>query len=350
MQKILIQTTSFRNNSIFDPNVNIFYSHASIYLRDKLRDLGYLFKTADNDSLEDCAWVFFEDAITVKARYFGWQGVIWDTIARLRGKPLFRNLYKECVRAGMQKRMVLFLWETPAVIPQNWNPGLHKLFPIIFTWHDGYIDEKKYFKIHFPQTRQFPEVQKIPFKNRKLLVNISMNKYSRHPRELYSARRASIRYFEKTYPDDFDLYGFGWNQARNKLEKITPFFRNTYPSYQGTIRHKGEVLPKYRFSLCYENIRDEPGWVTEKIFDCMKAGCVPIYWGAPNISEYVDKESFIDRREFKTDVDLAKYIVSITETEYTRFQEAIQEYLTGERFARFLPEAHADVIINALKL
>jgi hypothetical protein len=83
------------------------------------------------------------------------------------------------------------------VSPENWDPELHKSFPVVFTWHDHYIDDCKFIKIRWLQTRQFPSVPGIAFKDRKFLVNISMNKFSRHPRELYSARRASISHLSK---------------------------------------------------------------------------------------------------------------------------------------------------------
>jgi hypothetical protein len=58
-------------------------------------------------------------------------------------------------------------------------------------------------------------------------------------------------------------------------------------------------LEKYKFSICYENARDTPGYITEKIFDCFFAGCVPIYWGANNITDHIPKECFIDKRDFE---------------------------------------------------
>jgi hypothetical protein len=334
---------------MFDPSERDGYNDPAIYLRERLQRKGYHLSTADDNSLADCEWVLFYDANSMKIS-IGWKGLARKLKANLSGKQPTRDLYNECIRRGMKNRMALFLWEAPAVSAANWNPELHKLFSIIFTWHDKYVDGRKFIKIHWPQTRQFPSVPKILFRDRKLLVNISMNKFASHPRELYSARRASIKHFERSQPQNFDLYGVGWSQPRNILEKLLPAAKQEYPSYKGTVKNKWDVLPKYRFSLCYENIRDEPGWVTEKIFDCMRANCVPIYWGAPNITDYVDAEAFIDRRNFKSDTELEKYIVSITEQEYDQFQAAMQTYISGERFARFLPPAFADTIINALGL
>lgn len=334
---------------MFDPNERDGYNDPGIYLRERLYQHGYLLKTADNNALDDCERVLFYDGISVRA-CFGWRGLVRRLRAGLQGKPFFRNLYDECVKSGMEHRIALFLWEPPSVSPENWDPELHKLFPLIFTWNDNYIDGRKFIKIHWPQTRQFPCVPKISFVDKKLLVNISMNKFSRHPRELYSARRAAIRYFEQNQPENFDLYGMGWNRPVNFWEKVLPIIRQNYPSYRGTVKNKWDVLPKYRFSICYENIHDEPGWVTEKIFDSMRAGCVPIYWGAPNISDYVDPDAFIDRRKFKSNAELETFLLGITEKEYLIYQEAIQGYLHNERFQKFLPPAYAETIINALKL
>lgn len=67
-------------------------------------------------------------------------------------------------------------------------------------------------------------------------------------------------------------------------------------NYPGEFRHNDDDLKlifgdnkinymsKFKFNLCPEN-SDYPGYVTEKIFDSFKAGCIPIYWGADNRPE-----------------------------------------------------------------
>lgn len=349
MKTILIHSLTGNNNQIFNPNERDGYNDPLIYLKDRLLELGYDLKTADNHLLENCEWVLFYEGNSVKP-YMGWRGVARWTFARLRRQPLTRNLYAECIEAGMKDKVALFLWEAPAVIPGNWSPKLHRLFPLIFTWHDHYASKQNFVKINWPQTRKFPSILDVPFLERKLLVNISMNKFSRHPRELYSARRSSIRYFENHQPDQFDLYGVGWNRPATRIEQIFPGLCPMFSSYRGTVKNKWDVLPKYRFSLCYENIRDEPGLITEKIFDCMRAKCIPIYWGASNITDYVDPAAFIDRRKFSSDADLETFLLDMTEFEFRNYQTAITRFLCSERFAKFLPPAYADIIIRSLNL
>lgn len=320
----------------------------AIYLRERLFECGYRLKSADDNPITDCEWVFFYDSLSV-IPYSSWRGMARKIKSIIMGRPLIRNLYGECIRAEFGKRMALFLWEAPAVSPENMDPKLHKLFPVIFTSHDELVDNKKFFKVCVPQMRQFPKLPEIKFDQKKLLVNISMNKYSNHPHELYSARRTAIKYFEKAHPDNFDLYGLKWDELKFK-EKLFPWLRYSYKSYRGAVKNKWEVMHKYKFSICYENVRDVSGYVTEKIFDSMRSGCVPIYWGANNINDYVDPEAFIDRRNFKSDAELDQFISGMTEREYMRYQVAIKKYLDSPRFERFLPKAFADTIIDVLKL
>lgn len=55
---------------------------------------------------------------------------------------------------------------------------------------------------------------------------------------------------------------------------------------QELIGHEGKLayISKYQFTLCPENTNAE-GYVTEKIFHAMMAGCIPVYWGAGNSPE-----------------------------------------------------------------
>lgn len=349
MKTILVHTWGHGNGRLFDPNARDGTSEPAIFLRERLRNLGYSLETSDDHPIKDCAWVFFYDGISVWP-YHGLKGMVRLAKTRVAGRPCFRNLYDECMRNGSPPQKALFLWEPPSTSPINSDAQLHDLFPIIFTWNDALVDGRRFFKIHHPQPERFPDLPTIHFAEKKLLVNISANKYSHHPRELYTARRAAIRHFERGKPNDFDLYGVGWDRPAHPLARWMPLVWHPYPSYRGTVRHKWEVFPKYRFSICYENIRDEPGYVTEKIFDSMRAGCVPIYLGASNIAQYVSTDAFIDRRRFRSEQELDDYIVGMSDRDYSRFQSAIKDYLAGEQFVSFLPSAFSETVTSVLGL
>ena len=59
---------------------------------------------------------------------------------------------------------------------------------------------------------------------------------------------------------------------------------------------KIDTLRRYKFCVAVEN-SEMPHYVTEKIFDSFVAGCVPVYFGAPNIYDYIPhRDAIIDVR------------------------------------------------------
>ncbi|MCG3686184.1 glycosyltransferase family 10 [Aliarcobacter butzleri] len=253
----------------------------------------------------------------------------------------------------------LLLFESELIKPENWDFEKHKYFNKIFTWDDRIIDNKKYFKINF--SHLFPKsINKDLSKKEKLCTLIAGNKKVNHPLELYSKRVEAIRWFEKNYPLDFDFYGMGWDEytpsnkyirygfRKLKLSKLFQLLKPNFPSYKGKVDSKKEVLEKYKFAICYENARDIDGYITEKIFDCFFAGCVPIYWGANNIIEHIPKECFIDKREFDSYEKLYEFITNITHEEYLKYLDAIENYLNSSKADEFRAEYFANTIVETI--
>lgn len=58
------------------------------------------------------------------------------------------------------------------------------------------------------------------------------------------------------------------------------------------IKSKLQALQPYRYSIAIENSAT-PFYFTEKITDCYLAGCMPIYYGASNITDFFPQESLI---------------------------------------------------------
>jgi hypothetical protein len=244
-------------------------------------------------------------------------------------------------RCGFGDRCYLFLGEPPVVKPGGYDVDAHSFFARILTWRDDLVDGDRYVKYHWPVPETHPAPSRITFEERSLLVNISANKSSSHPLELYSARMEVIRYCEVELPTQFALYGHGWESD--------PQVRQ-YKTYRGVVPNKWDVLGNYRFALCFENARQLPGYVTEKIFDCLRAGVVPVYRGAPNIDEYVDPDAFINGDRFSSPRDLMLHLLDVDATEFSRHREAATRYLRSERFQRHLPDAFCDTVLGAVGL
>ena len=83
-----------------------------------------------------------------------------------------------------------------------------------------------------------------------------------------------------------------------------------------------------------------------KIFDCFFAGCVPVYLGAPNITDYIPSDCFIDKRKFSTYDELYHYLTNITEEEYDEYLNSIKNFLKSDEATKFSAEYFVKVIID----
>ena len=306
------------------------------YLGQRLKKMGHVAATIDTDDIKKFDAALFLELPNKKNKYF-----------------------RQLVKMG-KDNMYLLILESPIIKPDNLDLENHKYFKKIFTWADDLIDNKKYFKINY--AHDIPDEFNFDLgKNKKLCTIIASNKSARNPSELYTERTKAIRWFEKTHPEDFDLYGTGWDlynfngefmgfkMARlNRLKFLTKALAPNFPSYKGAVKSKNETYKNYKFSICYENAEGFNGYITEKIFDCFLAGCVPVYLGAPNITDYIPRKTFIDKRNFKTYDELYLYIKNMSAEEYLGYVNAIQDFLKSDRAHLFSAEYFAETIIKKI--
>lgn len=316
-----------------------------IYLKNFFFKNGFTIELYAEEKLDQAAWILFWD---MPGGYLAQSNPkIFRSFARrllncVRGiaiKSAFERVVESSKIMGLEDRLAIILWEPRSVLPQNYDLLAHKKFNKVFTWDDDLVDGNKYIKFCWPQNGNPPEYTDMCFDKRKLIVNISGNKFSVDQDELYSKRCSFIRYCEAKIPDQFDLYGHGWESDKNGAG---------YSSWRGVVSHKSDIYPKYKFGLTYENMCNVRGWVSEKIFDCIRCGVVPVYWGADNIDLYVDPNAYIDRRLFKTDEDLVKYLMSISEESWLAYRNAGRRYIESEQYKVFTPAYFASVLANVL--
>jgi Glycosyltransferase family 10 (fucosyltransferase) C-term/Fucosyltransferase, N-terminal len=84
---------------------------------------------------------------------------------------------------------------------------------------------------------------------------------------------------------------------------------------------KLETIANYKFTLAFENSISRD-YVTEKFFDPLIVGSVPVYRGAPNIAEFAPGEHcHIDAAQFKGPRELAEYLLFVAgnQAEYERY-------------------------------
>ena len=105
------------------------------------------------------------------------------------------------------------------------------------------------------------------------------------------------------------------------------------------------LFRSYKFSIAYENAAF-PGYVTEKIMDAFFAGCVPIYDGAPDVTDYIPPETFIDKRNFQDYSSLYRYLKGMSDKEYNERLDAIESFVRGDKIKLFGPENFTQLILK----
>jgi alpha(1,3/1,4) fucosyltransferase len=325
-----------------------------VYLRDWFRERGVAVYTADRLASRErgsavnayislglqkhCRELARRDDVTMSA-FFAFEGPIVDPV-------LYRNLswVKDCV-----KRVYSFS-NTEALAPFLKAPL--ELEPFCVTYPFDGVDEEAWSR-----------------SDRGFLVMINGNRLPRlFVDELYTERVRALAFFEAT--GEIDLYGMGWEhppfrpypawvpfvvqRTHRKLIATKHRFRPDHELeaarrvYRGSTPRKSDTLSRYTFALCYENqILD--GWITEKMFDCFRAGTVPVYWGAPDIEDYVPAECYVDRRRFASYEDLRDGLRSMSPREIQEHREAARDFFASERFYPFSKQAFVDRLAGILE-
>lgn len=310
-----LRNSIFNSHKIMDPWSRVFV-HLKKFLKKKKVDIN----TYDVPTKKSPDWYVYSDLPYPFPSNFS----LW--------KSIFLN----------RQRNILICGEPPTVIPFNYMKIFHLFFKKVYTWNDDLVDDKKYFKFYPPKHTIGINTPPKQFKEKKFLTLINANKSPFYPfellssfgKELYSERVKAIDFFEKIIPEDFYLYGRGWNKPRKfDLKDIVLGFKKK-STYKGELKFddKIKVLSNFKYCICFENLTGVPGYITEKLFDCFKAKSVPIYWGASDIEKYIPKDCFIDFRDFASYEDLLNFLTSIDEKRYNFYIENIEKLLADKKF------------------
>ena len=229
--------------------------------------------------------------------------------------------------------------------------------------------------LHFPSFSLESEDSTVPWSKRKFLVMVVANKYWKIRRaihrqllawirdtilghrsyitpetidqQLHDRRLALIEYFGRE--GSLDLFGANWGDISNLpkrwRQRLQEIIDNLKPD---VCSNKQKVIANYKFSICFENM-SYPGYVTEKIIDCFRAGVIPVYLGAPDISDFVPKEAFIDLRKFGDLDGLHDHLSGITEDIASKMIYAGRSFLMSKNGMDYSYEIFAKNVINMIR-
>ena len=225
----------------------------------------------------------------------------------------------------------------------------------------------------FPAFHADHEQLSIPWPDRRYLIIAAGNKYWRHANipwperlrralgewrdrkytswlranQLHEERLKFVAHFDARAK--LDVYGSGWDRRNHLPATHRKALRNLRPADSSvSYLHKHELLAQYRFTLTMENFV-YPGYVTEKIFDALAAGSIPVYLGAPDIEDFVPKGAFIDMREFSDPTALERYLDEMSQEYAADVIEAGRRFLESEQGQRHSFENRGEFLASLVR-
>lgn len=304
--------------------------------------------------------------------------------------PRNRSFFDHLLRIKQQAaKIVLQVLESPLLVLQSQSRRDQMECDYILTYGKIRPNDPKFYHYKIPNYLEM-EDSGIPFSARRCMVMINSNKRegwfgsgivdSRRFRgggrylnrwkiplvkrlfpaqgELYSWRRALAREAEKTKERVLDVYGRGWTG------EYTTWIPTPRPAvYQcavGDLRvdpEKTKIYPQkiplighYRFGIAAENYRGHTGYTSEKLWDVMRAGAVPIYLGDTGIADVLPADSFVDVRNFSSQADLIRYVVNCPESEWESMRERGRAFLTSPAAEQFGVNAFVETALKILRM
>ena len=244
--------------------------------------------------------------------YFSQKGVeITNAIdADLIISGTFKKLLLLSLRFRRTKKYLL--WTTEPRFSKHFNPQIS--YPFLGEFHimnvyTGIFDDNYFYVPRHPI--ELDSYKFSDFKSKKIVSLMTCQTgqkwklfYKGVDLDLCNLRtKIALRGYQRGI---LDIYGRGWP------DKI----KVAQSRGQGWRDKKIKILQDYHFNLCFENT-NWPHYCTEKIWDSIQGGCLPIYYGKDNrIYDNFPRNSFIDYCDFNDADLLFDYIQNMQPDEF----------------------------------
>ena len=223
--------------------------------------------------------------------------------------------------------MLVNIWESAAHWPVGVSPSFLKLFNLTVGHHAGLMHE---LGTHWVPTEtevgNYGSWSADALWGSKLGTATSFmsssNCSSLNDRESYARALGA---------SGLDIHHYG-RCLRNRHRPPLP----NMPRATSKFQEKLQALGAYKFTLAFENANC-PYWITEKAFQPLAAGSVPVYMGAPNIRKFVPNASgyiFVD--DFRSPAALAAHLERVSRSRELYLQyHAWRNYPLNPGFLRW---------------
>lgn len=248
--------------------------------------------------LGEIEWIFQQDCSE-----YDWL-VVYDDLPSLRGER--NTLWEE--KLACPRENTLLITAEPSTIKVYGKAFLAQFGHVLTSQEPWAIPHPNpifaqcgllwfYGKSHQQASADFPAQKTLNFST------VCSSKQQRHT--LHSLRHEFTRRLKNEIPE-LEVFGHGHRFIQSKIEALDPF----------------------RYHLAIENHHAPHHW-TEKLADTFLGGCLPFYFGCPNVFDYFPEESLIP-------LDIRDFGESLEIIQKTMRDKAYEERLPAIREARRL--------------
>lgn len=115
-------------------------------------------------------------------------------------------------------------------------------------------------------------------------------------------------------------YGNCLNNADGDHKKVKHKTHKLLGDISEVMQQKLDFIERHPFHLALESTNLDAGFVTEKVFQCLLAGVVPIYWGPSDVINMVPPESIINYADFRSVEELVRHVKKVASSEELYFK------------------------------
>lgn len=295
--------------------------------------------------------------------------------------PEKRSRVADIRRLATEKKLILYLLESPFKKPYFFLPENHTEFDKVVTYNPHLCTSDRYKRFYVSvDLEKMSPLNRCGYSQRRNAVIVNTNYYTgirSYPRPWnflayyrklwrdgwefgfndilkserclqYMERQRVARAAERFPKGILEIYGAGWDGRKGgwyyRFFPDRPY-RDALGPFQGS---NLEIMAKYRFVIAFENYVSDEGYISEKFFDPILAGAVPIYCGDKNILNLVDGKCFVDARQFKNHIALLEFARDCPEVEWETMRQAGRNFLKSTRAEVFRPKHFANVMLEAV--
>lgn len=268
---------------------------------------------------------------------------------------------------GKPESAILVRQETDSVYPGQYRNWIEKKYGLVLTLggvkslrkHDFFLAHAYIFspKPTFPRTDDLKLENVLSARKNDKVYDVSnwrrrpiyfsfvgANKVGLSPRNNYAIRRKLVDEYASS---GLEVYGPLWNDGlkRRLINRVSmmlwglkthqrpPFWSiysdifRKYKNAKGEVPDKHAILLNSKFSLIVEN---SDLMITEKLFDAILSGSIPVYYG-PDLSQFgLPTDLAIEIK--KIPVPIGEYLASFTDEEIARRLGVIEDFLGSSNF------------------